>query len=172
MAQIPLYATTADYLSLQSSFFGEDVWISPASIHTPRAERIPSIGRIPKIGIAGRPFAFERYVVYPRTVRLRAEPLGEGHFVLDQRLNDDIIFFWPGGRWKREAIIEGSFSTISRSEASQRLFRAARRSLAKTFAKFGRHYVGKEAFSLFQHGYRLTQATQSPRAGDFRLDDG
>ena len=93
---------------------------------------------------------------------------GETRFAVDQMRNQDSIVINPAGQWKPDIIISGFFATVSDTSTSQSLMRLLARVVRGHFTRIGAFWVGPEAMIGFRHGYRLTQAEQSPAEFDLR----
>jgi len=108
-------------------------------------------------------------VAIPRDNRSLQPLEGAQRFAIDQLLNPDTAVLTPGGRWKQDIVLTGSFATASQSDAAQRLMRRFQASLRKTCMRVRGSYVGPEAMVLLKSGARLTDAEQCPREFDLTL---
>jgi len=93
---------------------------------------------------------------------------GDDRWDVEQPRNPDSIVLRPGGEWTDGAIVSGSFTTISKSPASQSLMRAAHSGIKRHFTRVQAFWVGPQALVAFRSGRRLTCAIQSPPEFDLR----
>lgn len=95
---------------------------------------------------------------------------GEVRYAVDQMLNSDSIVLAPGGEWKDEMLIAGSFATLSSLPNAQRLMKLLRGLMQKHFTKIKMYWVGPEALLRLRSGFRLTIAEQS--SPEYNLREG
>jgi len=94
---------------------------------------------------------------------------GEYTYSTSPELNPDSVAFLPAGLWSENVVLSGSMTTVSETEAAQRIMKLFDKSLRRTFVKINAFWVGPSAFSLFRNGARLTPAIQCPPDLDLRI---
>ncbi|UYZ59319.1 hypothetical protein [Hymenobacter latericus] len=143
---------------------------------SPEATSYPSLGLIPKLGIALRDSAHSpNYLVLSTSceVQVRAIPQRSGgiKYAVDQLSNPDTISFRPGGIHKEGVLIEGTISTAYKAEFSQPIIKLFRRAIAQYFQKFDYGcYIGVQAKLLAEQGWRLVQSESQPQEYDQKIN--
>src|SRR5207249_2444650 len=131
-----------------------------------------SYGDIPDFGHAKDPSAIANpcylVAVHGNAVRLREiRPRAGGvRFSVDQKLNQDTVCFWPGGRHRENVLLYGKFGTIW--ETSEGLYNFFAEPFHDRFTAVREFLVGPEAFRLWQAGVRLTIAVDTPHQFDLK----
>ena len=172
MSQIHLFATRADLLGLLEGLassgselrFVKRGW-SPTAVPShvyQSARELPNLGTADEFKVA--------YVMFLEGTEVAGYYVpGQKRYLINQLKNPDTVVLEPGGLWNKEALVSGSFGTVSESANSRRLFSQISRETKKSFNKIRAYYVGPEAEGLLRDGFRLTDAVQSPPIYDLRL---
>ncbi|HNR16791.1 MAG TPA: hypothetical protein PKG90_09030 [Chitinophagaceae bacterium] len=128
-----------------------------------------SLADFPNLGIADADNDIEckRILVYnaDKEIIVREIPQSKGgiKYGIDQLKNKDTIIFSPGGELAgKDAIIQGSISTISDSGTGVEIFNVFLNCLKKDFKKKQGAYIGKNAKEKLDAGWRLTRGFRSP----------
>lgn len=105
---------------------------------------------------------------HDRQVAIREVPQNKGGllYAVDQLANPESVVFQPGGIYGSDVLLHGRVGSASTSPFSVQLHRAFASAIGKLFEHVKAFYVGPEAHQLWQRGYRLTAAVQSPREYD------
>jgi len=107
-----------------------------------------------------------RYLVADRNVPFEIRPVpqhnGGTKYAIDQKANPKTIVFRPGGVFNNTAVIAGDAGTISDDAASLALFQLFSKDIKRQFQKIKSDYMGNEAVTLFDKGWRLTSSVKSP----------
>jgi hypothetical protein len=114
------------------------------------------------IAIAGRE--------YPIKKPCSSALAGLDRYAIDQLANPDTITFTPGGLWKDDVMLHGSFGTASNSPSSRKILSQFCRAVASQFTKVKAYYVGRQALAFLKDGKRLTIAEQSPSDFDLAVE--
>ncbi len=91
---------------------------------------------------------------------------GGVRYAVDQLANPDSIIVQPGGLYPPEVLLNGRVGSASSTPFAAQLHRAFTSAIGKLFKHVRAFYVGTQAYELWQRGYRLTAAVQSPREYD------
>jgi hypothetical protein len=130
---------------------------------------------IPDFGLPDHPTATvgPSFLVAVQGTAVHARPVpqrdGGVRFSVGQKLNNDTVVFWPGGRYGTEILLYGQIGTISASATSQYLYNRMAKLFRKHFMSVNKYLVGPEAFSLGKGGVRLTLSASTPPDFDLRL---
>jgi hypothetical protein len=131
--------------------------------------------KIPNFGLASDPSAVANpaYLVSLRGTPIHARRIirntGEHCFAFDQKLNEDTVCLWPGGRYGSDIILDGMIGTISDTAVSISLYKFMINAFRDHFDKVEEYFMGPEALQLGKAGFRLTQSASSPSEFDFKL---
>jgi len=149
-------------------------YVLSGHFNTPKAPEWYRAADIPELGIAHgeQSMLCRMYLLTDWQLQVQADKFqlfsGETRFSIDQRLNPDTIVMNPGGLWKPDIIISGSFATISENPVAQSLMRIVRHTVRRSFTRIKAFWVGPEALKSLRSGWRLTGAEQSPREFDLQ----
>ena len=144
--------------------------------HSDEVSTVSSGSVIPTLrGAAPHPSAVAcpRYLVTPASapVTVRKVPQASGgiRYAVDQLANPDSIIIQTGGIFPPDVLLHGSIGSASATPFSTQIYRAFTSAITKSFSHVQAFYVGAKAYELWQQGYRLTPAIQSPREYDLAL---
>ena len=177
MSQSHFFATRLDLLPLldflerdqRIKYVRFDVYDHPGAPVHQRGIDIPSLGTADHESAE----ACTQFLVCHQDDDLLARRIdlynGGVRYAYDQLINPNTIVFAPGGLWRENILLAGSFGSAPESDFSQRMMRRARSALRKRYRRINACYVGPEAEQLFLAGMRLTFAEQAPRDFDLTI---
>ena len=169
MTQIHFYATKEDLLPMLETLESKGnvkyvlrgIFAEPSVIALDHGKDIQNLGS----ATTDASVSCEAFLVcepelqiFPRSV----EVLGEERFFIDQLYNPKTVTFTPAGMWNPDTLLEGSVTTASDLQESQRLMKRFHSAIKKHFVKVKGYWVGPEALKFLQSGKRLTVAVRSP----------
>jgi hypothetical protein len=93
---------------------------------------------------------------------------GKDRWAVDQLYNPDSTIVQHGGLYGDNVLLRGEIRSAHKTKVAVRLQRAFDTAVRKHFVKIGVFYVGRQAQSLLNSGYRLTAAQQCPPESDLR----
>ncbi len=177
--QVHLFAADGDLLGVLQGFEKSRPvqYVLGGSFPSPVPESVRESALIPGLGTAtgDQESACRMFLILDAAAEVTPREIRQSNgiirFAFDQLLNPDSVVLWPGGVWKREAVISGSVGTASDSSESVWLLRQLRNGIRRGFVKVRGIHVGPRALEYMRSGYRLTHAVQSPRDYDLREDD-
>lgn len=71
-------------------------------------------------------------------------------YLIDQKMNENSVVFWPGGIYNGEFLICGHMGTIHKTTKSQELFNIFQKVIKKECSKkIGRYYIGNDALKQY-----------------------
>lgn len=123
---------------------------------------------VPQLGVAQRDSTqSSSYLVLGsnKLIQTRAIPQRSGgvKYAIDQLINPNTAVFRLGGIYKAGVLVEGTVGTASKSEYASFTDKLLRKTLAKHFRKLASGcYIGSEAKSLLEQGWRLVQSESQP----------
>jgi hypothetical protein len=173
-SQIRFFATEHDLIPVLDAF-EEIKYVRYGSYDTPAPEWYPSAMAIPDLGVASNESAVNctTFLVCREIDSLRPRQVGsldsKKRYVFDQLINPDTITFSPGGLWREEILLYGTFASASNSLFSSQLLKVAGSALKKRCKKIKAFYVGPEAEGMLRTGKRLTIAEQASRSTDLAV---
>jgi len=106
---------------------------------------------------------------HPITIRDIPQKSGGIRYAIDQLVNSESIIIQPGGIYPPGVLLHGRVGSASSSDFSKQIYRAFTSAISKYFQSVQAFYVGPQAYELWQSGYRLTPAVQSPREYDLAV---
>lgn len=174
--QAPFFATRGDLerllLSLQGNqplqFVLAGLFDSPAI--APK-ESLPGTTELESL-VDGDANALSTYLIairgLPIEARLVPQRGGGAKYAVDQLLNPKTIAFRPGGIFGERNLIAGEVSTASDDATSLELFRLFGAGIRHQFAKLKSYFVGREAETLLDNGWRLTASPNAPSIYDLK----
>ncbi len=171
-----LFATKEDWSRLLAVVEGQ---ITVAYVlggrHTEPPSRIDTYQMVENLGCAhsGNASSEQSYLCIPNDTEhefRHVEQRNGGYItVVDQKSNPDSIALKTGGTFGKDTIIAGQIGTVSDAEWSLQTFFIFQKEVRKQFEKIKSYYVGKEARTLLDEGWRLTANARSPRQYDLSL---
>ena len=110
-------------------------------------------------------------------VRAVSQRRGGIRYAIDNELNPESVFIWPGGgfdgraKWpgggfEGRAVIAGQIGTGMINPISMELMNLFTREIRKQFKRIKSFFVGPEAEQLLDAGYRLTHGVGTARECD------
>jgi hypothetical protein len=171
------YATAKDLGIVLSTIESQrDIEYTPTGqFKASKPQTYRSYMKIPNLGLANHPTAVANpsYLVSLCGTPIRARRIiqntGEHRFAFDQRLNEDTVALWPGGRYGSDIILYGTIGTVSDTAISISLYKFMINALRERFDKVDEFFVGPEALQLGKAGFRLTEAASAPSEFDLKV---
>jgi len=171
-SEIRFFATGSDLLLLLGALEQQKTikYVSRAGRETPSPVEYQHAAEIPDFGIASSESAVgcRSFLIFDRNQVVEPRPVAGGtRYAFDQLFNPDSVSFSPGGLWRGNILLEGSFGTAySGRDFSAGLMKLLRSAIRKQFAKVKAYYLSTEAEAMLNDGKRLTAAEQCPREYD------
>lgn len=174
--QLNLFATKSDLENLLQAVESKYPlqFVRTGLFDSPVIEALQSLLDVPDIGkvSVGDAVQAPRYLVAIRTTHVEVETVpqrrGGIKYSVSQKNNPKTVVFSPGGVFAETALIDGAVGTISDDLNSLELFRLFSKEIQGQFKKIREYYVGKEAASLLDKGWRLTHNVRSPILYDLK----
>jgi hypothetical protein len=138
----------------------------------PEVIYLSSAMEIPTLGVATKENAINgaSYLVLRDedevVVHERPQVRGGIRYEVSQFGNPRTITFQHGGTFEDKILLYGRIGTVSIDPVSMDLYRLFCGGVRKHFRKIRSYYVGPEADSCLENGWRLTISAQSPREFD------
>lgn len=139
-------------------------------VHEPRVDRYDTAQDIPTLFL---PAPFESAGLGPAylvtesgtaaVLRQLSRYQGKDRWAVDQLYNPDSAVLRHGGLYGDRILLDGEIRTASNTNGALRLQRAFDAAVRKHFVKIKAFYVGKQAETLLDSGFRLTAAEQCPQ---------
>lgn len=129
---------------------------------------------VPNLGVATKDSSIicDSYLVTSSEASIvtheRPQIGGGIRFELSQFGNPGSVVFQPAGVFENGVLINGRVGSIHEDARATELFKAFGKHIRKLYTKFGSYYVGAEAESALDKGWRLAGAVQSPVEYDLR----
>ena len=172
--QIHFFATSGDIRQVLVEFEStQNVKYIPGGHHdTQVVAATKSLLDDPKLGVAdsGDNTQCTYYVVCARELTILTRRIdrydGTTVYSVDLGLNLHAIILRPSGVYEPDCIIDGNAGFISDDPRARELFSALKKIIRKRFTFLHTHYVGLEALSLLDKGWRLTQGVRRPKKWD------
>lgn len=174
--QISFFATQSDLLPVLQAVEGSRPfeYIPSGSFNAPTVKRLESLITSPNLGIAtvGDSNHEATYLIASRgtEVQIRDVPQRRGgvKYAVDQVANPKTIAIRPGGMYQDKYLIAGQIGTASDDKDSFELFKLFSGELTKRFEKVKSFYVGPEARTLLDKGWRLTASVKASPEYDLK----
>jgi hypothetical protein len=171
------FATPEDLLPVLSSVETrrQVVYTLMGHISAPEVRSFSAAAELPTLfepAPADSVSAGHAYLVTEATTKVSIRELsvyqGSPRWVIDQLHNPDSTVLQHGGYFGARVLLHGSVRTVSQSPVSASLQRAFDGAIRRHFVRVQAFYVGKQAETLLDSGYRLTFSARAPREYDLR----
>ena len=172
--QIHFFATPLDIRPVLEEF-ESTVKVQYVPCDTRRDLVVTSLSRLSQESSLGRARSGDNngcatYVVATSNASVVSEQVdrydGNTVYTVDLRLNPHAISLRPSGVYEPDCIIDGNAGFLSDDPRARELFSALKKAIRKRFTFLHTHYVGTEALSLLDKGWRLTQGVRVPKKWD------
>jgi len=175
-SQISFFATKSDLEQvLQAVEENRTLEYIPTGLFdTAAVKRVESLRTIPTLGMAtvGDSNHETTYLVadHGASVEIRSVPQRQGgvKYAIDQVANPKTIVIRPGGVFQGNCVIVGQLGTASEDKDSLEAYQLFRKEFAARFKKIKSFYVGEEACTLLDKGWRLTASVKAAVEYDLR----
>ena len=91
---------------------------------------------------------------------------GGMRYAIDPTCCEDSVVFKTGGLCDENVLISGVISTLGETTQSKDLFKQMAKDITRGFLSIKSYWVGPEAMSFLNTGYRLTRSIKSPKEFD------
>lgn len=175
---VHFFATKHDLGSLLSAIESQRSvhYVRAGLLHEPQPLRCISWPDIPSLGIApaGDTNLTPCWLIVDSDAEVGVEPVpqqgGGIRYAIDQRGTPHSVAFRPGGVFDDASVIAGTAGTCTDDRTSHELQALFTREIRHQFGRIREFYVGPEASTLADAGYRLTSSVKSPKEFDVTRD--